>query len=69
MTPFIHLGIKRNGNGAARVLRDDDLRATLVKFGDDVVAVEGLVGQQGTELDTLDQRGDADDVKAMAGIS
>lgn len=67
MTPFVHLGIERDGNGAARVLPDDDLRAPLVEFGDDVVAVEGLVGKQGAELDAFDQRGDAGGVEAMAG--
>ena len=49
------------------MLCDDDLRATLVEFGDDVVAVECLVGKQGTGLDALDQRGDADRAEAMAG--
>jgi hypothetical protein len=38
------------------MLRDHDLSAALVEVGDDVVAVEGLVRDQGAELDALDQR-------------
>ena len=56
MTPFVHLGVDLERDGAARVLRDHDLGAALVEIGDDVVAVEGLVGDQGAEFDPLDQR-------------
>ncbi|CAH0356994.1 hypothetical protein SPH9361_04643 [Sphingobium sp. CECT 9361] len=65
--PFVHLSVQRDGFGAARVLRNDDFCAALVKICDDVVAVEGFVGEQGSELDTLDQRGDTDTVEAVAG--
>jgi len=44
MTPFIHLGVDLERDGAARMLRDDDLGAAIVEIGNDVVAVEGLVG-------------------------
>src|SRR5712691_283943 len=46
------------------MLRDHDLGAPLVKVGDDVVAVEGLVGDQRAELDPLDQRRHADGIEA-----
>ena len=38
-----------------------------VEVGDDVVAVESLVGDQRTEFDPLDQRRDPDRVEALAG--
>ena len=47
------------------MLGDDDLRAALVQFGDDPVAVEGLVGEQRAKFDALDQRRDADRVEAL----
>jgi hypothetical protein len=55
MTPFVHLGIERQRLGPARMLGDDDLGA------------EGLVGNQRTEIDAVDQRRHADGVEAMAG--
>ena len=45
-TPFVELGIERQGRGAPWVLRDDDLGATLVEVGDDGITVEGFVGDQ-----------------------
>jgi hypothetical protein len=47
------------------MLGDDDLRAALVQFGDDPVAVEGLVGEQRVKFDALDQRRDANRVEAL----
>src|SRR5260370_25432212 len=46
MTPFVHLGVDLERDGAARVLRNHDLGTALIEIGDDVVAVEGLVGDQ-----------------------
>ena len=54
-----------SGVGAARMLRNYDLRTALIEFGDDGVAVEGLVGDQGAELDALEQRRDPDRVEAL----
>ncbi len=51
--------------GAARMLRDHDLGAALVEIGDDVVAVEGLIGDQSAELNACDQRRDPHRVKAL----
>src|SRR5690348_13379898 len=56
-----------SGAGPARMLGDNDLGAALVEVGDDGVAVEGLVGDQRTERDAVDQRRHADRVEAMAG--
>src|SRR6266700_6870127 len=66
MTPFVHLGVDLERGGAARMLRDHDLGAALVEVGDDVVAVEGLVGDQGAELDPLDQRCDPHRIVALS---
>src|SRR5439155_13779386 len=66
MTPFVHLGVDLERDGTARMLRDHDLGAALVEVGDDIVAVEGLVSDQGAELDALDQRRDSHRVVALA---
>src|SRR5216683_21757 len=66
MTPFVHVGVDLERGGAARMLRDHNLGAALVEVGDDVVAVEGLVSDQGTELDALDQRRDSHRVVALS---
>src|SRR5260370_30570368 len=42
-----------------------NLGAGVVEGGDDVVAVEGLVGDQRAELDALDQRRHADGIEAL----
>ena len=51
MAPFVHLVVDLERRGAARMLGDHDLGAALVEIGDDVVAVERLVGDQRAELD------------------
>ncbi len=56
MTLFVDLGIDWQGLGAALMLRDDDLCPALVEFGDDGIAVEGLVGDQCAEIDAVDRR-------------
>src|SRR5713101_6201679 len=66
MTPFVHLGVDLERGATARMLRDHNLGAALVEVGDDVVAVEGLVSDQGTELDALDQRRDSHRVVALS---
>src|SRR5260370_15519282 len=48
------------------MLRNHNLGAALVEVGDDVVAVEGLVGDQRAELDALDQRRHADGIEALS---
>ena len=49
------------------MLRDYDLGAAFVEFSDNGIAVEGFVGEQGTELNAVNQRSDADGVETMAG--
>src|SRR5260370_31842997 len=66
MAPLVHLGVDLERGGAARMLRDHDLGAALVEVGDDVVAVEGLVSDQGAELDARDQRRDSHRVVALS---
>jgi hypothetical protein len=44
----------------------DDFGAALIKVGDDDVAVEGFVGEQGAEFDTCDQRRNANRIEAMS---
>ncbi|WP_156029134.1 hypothetical protein [Sphingobium sp. DC-2] len=39
--------------GAVWMLRDDDLRTTLIEVGDDLVAIEGLVSERSAELDAM----------------
>src|SRR5713101_482607 len=48
------------------MLRNHDLGAALVEIGDDVVAVEGLVGDQRAEIDAVEERGNADSVEALS---
>ena len=48
------------------MLRNHDFGATLVEVGDDVVAVEGLVGDQRAKLDAVDERLDADSIEALS---
>ena len=66
MPPLVELGIERQGHCAARMLRDDDLGTALVQIGNDGIAVEGLVGDQTAECETVDQRSDAHRIEAMA---
>jgi hypothetical protein len=53
MAPFVHLGVDRQGRTATRMLGDHGLGAALIEIGDDGVAVEGHIGDQGTEGDTI----------------
>src|SRR5215218_3225945 len=67
MAPFVHFGVDLERGGTARMLRDHDLSAALVEVSNDLVAVESLVGDQGTEFDTLDQWRDPNSVEALSG--
>nr|WP_066793531.1 hypothetical protein [Sphingomonas soli] len=46
VAPFVDLGVDLELLRAARMLGDDDLGPAAVEFGDERVAVEGLVGDQ-----------------------
>ena len=65
--PFVEFGIERQRQRAPRMLEDDDFCSPLVQFGDDVVAVKGLVGDDAAKFHAIDQRRDADRIEAMAG--
>ncbi len=65
VTDFVKLPVEGEWGASPWMLGDDNLRAALVHFGDDPVAVEGLVGKQGAKFDALDQRRDADRIKAL----
>src|SRR3954470_22199471 len=67
MVPFVHLGVDLERHRAARMMRDHDLGAALIEIGDDIIAVEGRVGDQGAELKTVDQRRGPDSVEALSG--
>src|SRR6266571_9074215 len=66
MTPFVAFQVDRNRVQPVRPLRDDDSGAASVHLGDDPVGIEGLVGNQGAELDPLDQRRDPHRVVALS---
>ena len=44
-----------------------DLCAALVKVGNDGIAVEGIVGDQSAEGDSVDQRSDTERIETVAG--
>src|SRR5260370_10421813 len=66
MAPFVHLGVDWERHGTARMLRNHDRGAALVEGGDDVVDVEGLVGDQRAEFNAVDERWDADRIGALS---
>src|SRR5450759_2606121 len=66
MPPFIHFLIDFEGLGTARMLRDDNLGATLVENCDDRVAVERFILEQRTEIYSLDQRLNANGFEALS---
>ena len=67
MAPFVHREVARDRAHPIGLGWNDGHGASAVQFGADPVDVEGLVGQQGLEVDTLDQRRNADAVVALAG--
>ena len=58
--PLLEFGVQPQRQRPPWVLRDHDLCAALVELGNDGIAVEGLVGDQSAEDDSVDQRSDAD---------
>ena len=67
VTPFVNVLVDVERLGAPGMLRDDDLRLAFVHVFDDPVGIKSLVRDQTAEFDVLDQRRDANGVKAMAG--
>ncbi len=66
MPPLVHLQVDIERGEALWALGNDDLGPALVEFGDDPVGVEGLVAEQGIELDPGDQRRHSDGVVAVS---
>src|SRR4249920_3636176 len=66
MPPFVHLRVDGERRCAARMLGDDDRGAARVEIGDDGIAVEGLVGDQRVEGQSLDERRNANRVEALS---
>jgi len=67
VAPFVNLLVDVERLGAPLMLRDYDLRLTLVHVFDDPVGIKSLVSDQAAEFEVLDQGRNADGVKAMAG--
>jgi hypothetical protein len=67
MAPFVHFDVDRQLLGSTGMLRDDDLDAPLLEIVDDGVAVEGFVGDQGAEAQSVDQWRHADGVEPVTG--
>ena len=65
--PLVEFGVQPQRQCPPWVLRDHDLCAALVEVGNDGIAVEGLVGDQSAEGDSVDQRSDADRIETVAG--
>ena len=66
MSPFVHLGVVRNGGFAVRLGRYDGNRTALVQLGAQLIIVEGFVGDKRLQVDILDQRLGTDAVMALA---
>ena len=66
VAPAIDREVAGDRADAVGLGRDDGRRPSVVQVGADPVDVESLVGDQGVELDTGDQRLDADTVVALA---
>ena len=67
VAPFVNVRVDVERLGAPGMLRDYDLRLAFVHVFDDPVGIKSLVSDQAAEFDVLDQRRNADGVKAMAG--
>ena len=65
VAPLIDFNIDLARPGASGMLRNENLGAAPVEIGDDGVAIEGLIAEQGAELEVLDQRGHADRVEPV----
>src|SRR5262245_42765835 len=67
VTPFVHFGVMRDRPKPIGFGRDDRCRAALIEIGANPVVVEGLVADEGLEIQTGDQRLDTDAVVTLTG--
>ena len=65
--PFVHLMVVEDRRLSICLGGDDGDGAPVAQDGPQGVAVEGLVGDKGLEIDARDQRLDADAVVPLAG--
>jgi hypothetical protein len=66
MAPLVHFEVAGNAHGPVGLRRDHGHRAPLVQIGTDHVAVEGLVRQQGGEVEILQKRGNTSAVVSLS---
>jgi len=67
MAPLVHLEITGDAGGAVGFGRDHSHSPVLSQISPDGVAVEGFIGQQGGELEPVQQRRDANAVVPLPG--
>lgn len=66
MSPLVHLEVAGNADRPVGLGRDHGHRAPVVQIGADHVAVEGLVRQQGGEVEILEKRGNTNAVVSLS---
>ena len=66
MAPLVDLTIDVEWPETLGALGDHDLRPALVHVLDDPVRIERLVGDQATEFEVFDKRGDANGIVSLS---
>ncbi len=66
MPPLVDVEIDRERGFALGPLRDYDFRTAFIQFRNNPVGIECFVGDEATELCSLDQRRDPDGVVSLA---
>src|SRR3954469_524407 len=66
MTPLIHLEVARNVLGTISLWRDDGKSTTLIQVSADRITIECFAGEQGGEVDVLEQGVDTGAVVPLA---
>src|SRR5262249_40403514 len=67
VAPLVHFAIVGDGRGAVGLGRNNRDRPAIVEVGAQPVVVEGLVAEERSEIETGDQRCDADAVVTLTG--
>ncbi len=67
MAPFVNLRVDVQRLEALRALGDDDLCPAFIHVFNDPVRIKRLVGDETTELDTRNERGQADGIVVLSG--
>ena len=66
MSPLVHFEVAGNADGPVGLGRDHGHRAPVVPIGADHVAIEGLVRQQGGEVEILEKRGNTNAIVSLS---